>query len=67
VRVYGEVLYSLIYFFLIRDFDLSFFRVVMPPIHHSTGPVQGTIENRVGHSDAPKTTTAIIQKNTEVL
>jgi len=48
-RLSWAVLYSLFYFFLIFKFDLSFFWLLLLPIHFLMGPIHGAIVNWCGH------------------
>ncbi len=49
VRVMWGVLYTLLYLFIIQHFHLSYFWLLLLPIHYLMGPVQGAIVNWFGH------------------
>ena len=48
-RVAWGVLYSVIYLLIINHFNLSYFWLLLLPIHYLMGPVQGAIVNWCGH------------------
>lgn len=48
-RISWGVLYSLAYFVIIYKFDLSYFWLLLLPIHYLMGPIQGAIVNWCGH------------------
>ena len=49
VRILWGTVYTLIYLFLIQHFHLSYFWLLLLPIHYLMGPVQGAAVNWCGH------------------
>lgn len=49
VRISWGVVYSLVYIWVINAYDLSYFWMLLLPIHFLMGPVQGAIVNWCGH------------------
>lgn len=49
VRFAWAILYTATYLFLIHHFDLSYFWLLLLPIHYLMGPVQGAVVNWCGH------------------